>query len=68
LRIYLFRMEIRNCCFLQASEELKVQCQMSEFSAPGVGMRKEPSIDGIEIYEVSDGSEGSIEVGKKFVK
>jgi hypothetical protein len=41
---------------------------MSEFSAPGGGMRKEPSIDGIEIYEVSDGSEGSIEVGKKFIK
>jgi hypothetical protein len=57
--------EIENCCFLQASEELKVQCQMSEFSASGGGMRKEPSIDGIEIYEVSGGSEGSIEVGKK---
>ena len=58
------------CCWgIQASEELKIQCKMTESSSTGGGLldKEEPSIDGIEIYEVSDGSEGSIEVDDFYV-
>ena len=50
----------------QASEELKTQCQNTESSATDGEQFPRPLaedfIDGIEVYEVSDGSEGSIEV------